>query len=625
MSKFTSGDSIGKRRGKSWARLASRAVTAAALSALAVTGCLEGGFGGPDNGEGETGGPGGGGGGDAVNTTWLNANNWTIGLNGRASSYTVSDMITVPNEKTLVIRPGTTITFTTNNAGIRVNNGGTILAEGTATSRIALKGSALKWSGIQINSPTANVLDYVDILNAGYGTSIWNSAIYLYNGKASVTNCVIDGSASNGVSTEGSSGEFIAFANNAVKNSEKAAMFAYSNVWSYRNISADNTFSANASNFIQVNQPGSITSNMTLKKMPIPWRFYGSALNVEQEATLTVEAGTTIEFAAANGGIYVTANASVVMAGDKDNRITLKGTASNIVWKGIEIRSDRIENTFDYVDILNGGSGSSLWNAALYLYNGSASVTNCIIDSSASSGVCTEGSGYLRAFANNIVRNCERNPIYTYSTLYSLRNLGEGNAFTGNAANRVHVRTNSGIERTMTLKKLDIPYYLENGLNIDNDVFTPTFTIEPGTQIWVNGEKEIYVGDYSNLVAVGTPEDRILFRGSSDQAGWWRGIRVDTDAEGTKFAYVDISGGGSASGWSGNRNLYLYNGTIELLNVRLSKSDYYCMGFEGNNNKIWSSGVTFEGCAAGNVWTYPSGPAVDDLPENNFTPSNPLL
>jgi len=46
-------------------------------------------------------------------------------------------------------------------------------------------------------------------------------------------------------------------------------------------------------------------------------------------------------------------------------------------------------------------------------------------------------------------------------------------------------------------------------------------TIEPGAQIWVNGQKGINVDTNSKLVAVGTAVEPVIFRGSADQAGWW--------------------------------------------------------------------------------------------------------
>ena len=562
--------------------------------------------------------------GAVIDTNWLNANNWTIGQ-GSTSSYSIDHYLTVPNGKTLTIMPGTTIIFTVAGAGIKVEAGGTIIADGEASRRIILKDSALKWRGIAIASPTANVLNYVDIINAGSGTSDWSAAVEIDNGSASITNCVIDGSGSNGVYTYNTNANFTAFENNTIKNCAKAPVYTYDRIWSLRNISVNNTFTGNANNYIHVRDAGSITNDMTIKKLPIPWRLY-STFNVNDMAALTVEPGTIIEFGNAGSGINVAVGAAITMdGGSSAGQIILRGSLNTKgSWSNIIIRSIRPENKLNYVSMLNGGSGTSDWSAVVELENGSASVTNCIIDGSGSNGVYLYNiNGYFTAFENNAISNCEKAAIHLYSGIYALRNISSNNTFTGNTNNWVHVRVGDSITANMTLKKLSIPYYLPAGLSIDNAA-NPTMTIEPGTQVWVGAGQQINVGDNSKLVAIGTATERIVFRGSTDVAGWWRGIDVRTNLEGTKFAYCDISGGGSGDGWSANRCLYVCNAYIQLLNVHISKSLRYGIGLEGTYY-ICSSGVTFDACQQGNVWYYDGSPTTVALPTDNFVPTEPLV
>jgi plastocyanin len=567
----------------------------------------------------------------------------TLGRAGERTAYVWNgNTMNVQNNATLKILPGTTITFTNAGGGIRVDNGATLIMSGapvlldaqnnpitsgglSVDGRIYLRGGAAKgsWKGIEIHSITENVLNYVNILNSGSGTADYSSALYLYDGSASVTNCVIDGSASNGITTYDTNGYFTAFAGNTVSNCGKAPVYTESALWSLRNISGSNTFTGNVNSYIHVASAGSMSASMTIKRMSVPYHVYGN-LAVNGEAVLTVEPGTEIRFGNAGSGIRIDSNAGIVMEGTEQARITLRGVNTNKgAWEDIEIHSTRDENKLNYVDILNGGSGTAGYSSALYLYNGSASVTNCVIDGSASNGITTyDNNGYFTAFAGNTVSNCEKAPVYTESAIWSLRNISGNNAFTGNANNYIHVGTNASPSGNMTVKKLTVPWYLENGLNI-NHASNPALTIEPGTQIWVNGDKEISVGNNANLVARGTAAERIVFRGSTDQKGYWRGIRVDTDLEGTEFAYCDISGGGRTDDWGGNRCLYIYNATVELFNVTISKSLRYGVGLEGDN-KIWSSGVTFSNIDLGNVWYYSSGQTADALPTNNFTPETLL-
>ena len=152
--------------------------------------------------------------GNEIDNAWLAANNWTIGKPFQTSSYTVSSVLTVPEERTLTIMPGTTISFTTTGSGITVQNGGTIKAEGLpillnaqgenigiTSGRIILKNSVVggKWGGILIHSPTPNELSYVDISKGGSGTYTYSSALYLRGCNVSISNSTIDDSGSNGI------------------------------------------------------------------------------------------------------------------------------------------------------------------------------------------------------------------------------------------------------------------------------------------------------------------------------------------------------------------------------------------------------------------------------------------
>ena len=591
-----------------------------------------------DDGDGGSGGGGGGGGGGGssgtvIDAAWLDSHNWTIGENFKVTSYTIESGLYVPNGKTLTILPGVTINMATTSSSINVEEGGTIKAKGlpfmldasgeaTVTSgRITLTRKDGKWGRIAINSITENELDYVDLINGGNGDAYYDCTLYLYGGVASITNSLIDGSGSNGITTY-DNGYFAVFENNAINNSAKAPIYAESKFWSLRKISGNNTYTGNTNNYVHVASPGSINADMTIIKTSIPYRV-DATFTIEDEATLTVEPGTEIRFGNASSGIKVEGSAAIIMNGDADNRIVLKGlTASKGAWRSIAIHSSRTENMFNYVDIINGGSGSSDYDCALYLYSGVASITNTTIDGSGSNGITTYDTGYLLKFENNTISNSVKAPIYTESRISSVHNLGAGNIYTGNAKNYIHIPTSDYISENMTLTNQGIPYYLENGLNVSGDN-EPVLTIEPGVVITVGGQKRIHAHDNGRIHAVGTETDSIVFRGSQAQSGWWHGIIVDSKVVGTKLAYCSISGAGRTGTWAENSGIYIYNAYIELLNVNISKSNWYGIGIEGDENFIWSSGVTFTDVTKGNVWYYDGGVIEEELPANNFTPSDP--
>jgi hypothetical protein len=353
---------------------------------------------------------------------------------------------------------------------------------------------------------------------------------------------------------------------------------------------------------------------MTIKKLDVPYRVDAN-FSVNGEAILTVEPGTEFRFFNTDSGINVATNAAIVMDGTAEQHILLRGYNTNPgSWGDVEIHSLSGENKLNYVDIVNGGSGTSNYSAALYLYSGSVSFTNSTITGSLSNGATTYGTGFFTAFSGNTISGSGKAPIYTESTIYSLQNLGSGNILAGtegnpNTSNYIHVSTSASITGNMTLKKLDVPYYLQEGLNISDSGGTGRIlTIEPGIEILMGGDKGIDVAINSKLIAVGNTANHIVIRGSQDQAGWWNTMVIHSEVQGTKFAYCDISGGGRGDSWSENSCLFLYDDAyVELDTVSFSKSNHYYVGFDDEVDcHIKHTGVTFDppvtGAFINNVW-----------------------
>jgi hypothetical protein len=327
--------------------------------------------------------------------------------------------------------------------------------------------------------------------------------------------------------------------------------------------------------------PATISQNTTLKDLglPIDYFFDGtSALEVRNNATLTIEPGVTIQFRKAGGYLSITDGASISAIGEADKRIQFVGINNEKgAWRGIQIGTV-LSNELKYVDILNAGSQTANQSAALYLSRGKADINYCIIDRSHANGITIESSsgnyniGELRSFMGNTVSNCDKAPIYTYSytSCGALKNIENNNSFTDNANAYIHISQsmNTRILNDMTLRSLGgYPWYFQAGLSIDNDI---KFTVEAGAVILIGTNTGISIPATSHFIALGTHEKRITIKGFRDEAGYWTGIVSNSKTPGTKFDYCDISGGG--------RNLYSalirYGGVgyIEIYNSHLSKS-----------------------------------------------------
>ena len=579
-------------------------------------------------------------------TEWLNdpANKWTVGKPGKktAYEYTGTDTLKVPSNTVLKILPATTITFTQLGGGLVVQSGGGIEAEGTASGHIVFKGGITKgsWSSIAIQSNYDNKLDYVEIINAGRSSSYPPISITTGN-SVSITNSIIDGSTTNGISIPNATGVLTEFDNNTIKNCNSEPIHS-DYLWPLRNIGKNNIYDTNTPNRINIGAFGSSyaripdSNNMTIKNIGIPYYFSEGLIHDVSDSTITIEAGVEI-LVNKNCRISIRSGSHLVAKGTDQEPITFKpvdSAAQKGYWDGIAFNTPG--NELDYVEIINAGRNSSYPPISIAAGN-SVSITNSIIDGSLTNGISIAGYGsesVLTAFDNNIIKNCDSEPIHS-EYLWSLRNISKNNIYdTTNTLNRINIGAfGSSYSRIpdstdMTIKNIGIPYYFSEGLR--HDAQDSTITIEAGVEILVNNNCQIIIASASHLVAIGTPSDRIKIQGLSDVQGWWRGVEISSNTQGTKFAYCDISGGGGGTNYAClviNTNDY-----AQLKGVKLSKSSTYGLKLNGSSStniaKICAEDVTFEDNLLDNVWEYVHANSfttysvLSDF--DGFTPTDPL-
>jgi len=282
-------------------------------------------------------------------------------------------MLEVKNNAILTIDEGVAVQFRKSDGCLVIMNGATIKALGSVGKRIKFIGASTNkgsWRGIEINSVTANELKYVDILNAGGEGKDWSAALYIDDGKADINYCLIDGSATNGLtvssSSKSSQGELRTFTNNTVSNCGKAPVFTYEYISCYavRNIDNTNTFSSNTNEYIHIsgtyNDPALYYSNnfilgdMTLSSLGgYPWYF--QHLMISPNRRFIIEQGTTI-LMYPSAVIFVAATSHLIAVGTPQARITFKCSEETGYWGGIIVDSKSPGTKFDYCDISSAGT-----------------------------------------------------------------------------------------------------------------------------------------------------------------------------------------------------------------------------------------------------------------------------
>lgn len=446
--------------------------------------------------------------------------------------YTIDTEIEIKNSSVLTIEPGTVIRFGTNGSlVVGYGSAATVLAIGTADKPIIFTSSALlpaagAWEGITFYNGTLSnsTLSFCQILYAGKNTN--QGALHLSGCDIKMNNCVIDNSASFGISTDYSNdkGGFITYENNAVKNTAKYAIEM--NAQKISALVTGNTFTNTKG--IHITGDYNNSTAQTWKNLGVP---YIVTDELDIDGNLTIAPGTTFKFEA-NGWIeigYFGVTTFTADGGSATTPITFTSNAATPnagAWKGIVIYDNTQTNSkmnFCVIDY----AGQSPTNMGALLMNESTSITftNNTIRNSAGYGINMSGEAGFEAFNNNTITNCA-NHLITISHK-NLPDLGTPNTLTAAAGKGIEIWGDVKYTAPVTWKKQSADFYVKNG---ESDI-DGTLTIEPGCKFLFVNDAFYWIGYYENtkITAVGTAENKITFTSAaaSPVAGTWKGLYFD--------------------------------------------------------------------------------------------------
>ena len=373
---------------------------------------------------------------------------------------------------------------------------------------------------------------------------------------------------------------------------------------------------------------GNIDANTTWPDLGLPVDYIvDGRVYIEGNALLTIEPGVTIMFTGTNGAIEVGENAGLRMVGTADKPIKFVGPANNPnngSWEQIRVNSKRADNVWEYVEFIRGGSDDYVWNAVIDLQGAKVSMKNCTIDGSLGYGIDVEYETRFLAFEGNTIKNCAQYPIVSEDWI-GLLDMGSNNTFESNGHNYIDARCRDiKMEQHTTLKAMPIPYYMESGLWIEGGF---KLTIEPGTELCFKSEQNVDMQDAVTLIADGTADKPIIFRGMEDENSYWQGIKYHSTKEASVMNHCQILNCSEDNAYFHGGCLCIYDDSrLTLTNCTIGKSLYYGITLDGVElfDRITHSNNTFVNCGHGNVWLenggewdgvqYEDGQILNDLP-----------
>jgi parallel beta-helix repeat protein len=267
------------------------------------------------------------------------------------------------------------------------------------------------------------------------------------------------------------------------------------------------------------------------------------------DAILTIEAGTTVQFA--SDAALIIQTAAGLIADGTTGQITFTGqTKQNGFWRYIEFQDAAANLNCKMINCLveyGGGYGDNA--SMLYIYN-NPTISSCTFRYSSSNGVEIDDDA-RPVFNNNTITLNTKSPVI--ADFESAASIGYGD-YSGNGQEYIDLSSGT-LTYDAALKKQNVPYSF-SGYNYINNA---TLTIEAGTNILMNTDAAVIVGENGGFVAQGTSSDSIVISSRVAQKGYWRYIEFQDDAVSAecKLDYCAVEFGGGYGTTASM--LYIYN------------------------------------------------------------------
>jgi hypothetical protein len=314
-------------------------------------------------------------------------------------------------------------------------------------------------------------------------------------------------------------------------------------------------------------------------------RFMTGDVTVRNTATLTIEAGTTItvcgNYMLKIGDIQDGYNGQLIAEGTANSPIVFATSATDRRWRGLLFdgtASTVTTSTLRYVTINNGGGSDATADTGTININasdGTAGATPVIdhvtITNSGAYGIYTqfnESDDTPPLLSNLTISDSERAPISM--DVSAIDGLGTGNTFANNAEQTINVRAGTvlggRVYHDQTWRPQPIPHKVVSdfGQIAIGSEFTPTVTIEPGTNILMGAGAGIIVRN-GHLHAVGTTDTPITIDSAAPDQKWpgisFSGTATTILSSTLRYMSINNGGGSDATADTGAIDIYASDGT----------------------------------------------------------------
>lgn len=308
---------------------------------------------------------------------------------------------------------------------------------------------------------------------------------------------------------------------------------------------------------------------------------------------LTIAPGVRVAFGQGAGLRVEGSIGALTAVGTEDAPVLFVGrTAAPGLWESIVFATNNPANRLEFAVIQHGGRADSFGFSGsidanvIVEDNGVASLVDCRFEDGAGDGLRLREGASVPEFARNHFAGNGGAAVRLRSNQVGFLDVESvyDSPDAPNAEPFIHVGE-STIVTAQRWRPLDVPYRIFGKNYVELDDASGELRIEPGVAIEFSEGAGIRV-DEGALVAVGTPDNEIVFEGVTKTAGYWDSIVFASNNPRNEIAHASIAHGGKGDsfGFSGSIQALVVVEADAQATVRessLSDSESACFGGEG--------------------------------------------
>lgn len=295
--------------------------------------------------------------------------------------------------------------------------------------------------------------------------------------------------------------------------------------------------------------------------------------DITVSAHLIIDPGVRIAVMSDNR-IRITSDGVLDAQGTEDEPIVITGNSELPgYWKGVILESNNLENEINHVHISYAGSNiisSGRPRTGLHVESGRLNISNSSFTEIDGYGLSVRSSDSRIPMNNNHFQNNNLGAVFM--TAGQIRDIDEASDF--NNSDIVMDGSNVQLSTDHTWKAaLNGRYRFSDDINIYDNI-----NIEEGAVFAADNDVRIYFREDAILRVSGTSANPVIFKGSLEQAGSWRGIFYENSSLEGFMEHVQIAHAGHSNLASGFEKTALglaSSARLSLSNVHFSEIDGY--------------------------------------------------